>query len=300
MQGEEKREIRIVGVEQIQGTQVEGVVAGNRREESVQKVVFFFIELGVMDAEDFVEVGARAIHLGHIEVVNHDGERELTKVIPVQLDLLNAFAQFPDLGFLGIVEQHVLCGSIVEADLTRERTLGVVKMAAFGLDDPAHFAGVFLFPFGDDVIVRFHFEQAFEDEREALRGRFLERQNLDVVVVHAQMPAVAFERGFGKVVIEEGVVFELGEIEFIGMEVERSLENAEGFLFVEHPHRKEVADLEDEAAGFLKQRRLSVADVLSKNDDAAFDPKNALADRQGLFSDSWETRRARFPACAEV
>src|SRR5713226_5740639 len=81
------------------------------------------------------------------------------------------------------------------------------------------------------------------------------------------MPAMAFESGFGEVVVEEGVVFELGEIEFVGMEVERSLENAEGFLFIEHPNSEEVADLEDEAAGFLKQRRLSIADVLAKNDD---------------------------------
>ena len=37
------------------------------------------------------------------------------------------------------------------------------------------------------------------------------------------------------------------------MEVERSLQNVEGFLFVEHPDSEEVADLEDEAAGFLKR-----------------------------------------------
>jgi hypothetical protein len=35
VKGEEKREIRIVRVEQIQGTQVEDVVAGNRREERI-------------------------------------------------------------------------------------------------------------------------------------------------------------------------------------------------------------------------------------------------------------------------
>jgi hypothetical protein len=35
VKGEEKREIRVVGVEQIQGTQVEDVVAGNRRKKGV-------------------------------------------------------------------------------------------------------------------------------------------------------------------------------------------------------------------------------------------------------------------------
>src|SRR5208283_1404327 len=229
VKGEEKREIRIIRVEQVQGTQVEDVVGGNCREKGIQEVVFFFVKLGIVDAENLIEVGACPVHLGQVQVVNHDDERKLAKVVSVQLDFLDAFAEFPDLGLLGIVEQHVLCGSIVEADLASERALGVVKMAALGLNDPAHLAGIFFFPFRDDVKVCFHFKQAFEDERKALGGRLFERQNLDVVIVHPQMPAMAFEMRFGKVVIEEGVVFEFGEFELVRMEVERSLENAERF-----------------------------------------------------------------------
>ena len=78
-----------------------------------------------------------------------------------------------------------------------------MKMAALGLDGAAHLAGILLFPFGDDVIVRFDFEQSFEDQRKTLRRRFLEGQNLDVVVVDAQMSAMAFDRRFGQVVVEE-------------------------------------------------------------------------------------------------
>ena len=81
VQGEEEREIRVVGVEQIQGAQIENVVTRNGGEKGIQQVVFFFIKLGVVHAEDFVEIGARPFHLGHVQVVNHDGERELTKVI---------------------------------------------------------------------------------------------------------------------------------------------------------------------------------------------------------------------------
>ena len=171
-----------------------------------------------MDAEDFVEIGARPVHLGHVEVVNHDGQGKLTEVIPVQFDLLDSFAEFPDLGFLGIVEEHVLGGRVVETDLTRERALGVVKMAALRLDHAAHLAGIFLFPFRHDVIIRFHFEQPFEDERETLGGRFFERQNLDVVIVYREMSAMALDGRFGKVVIEEGVVLEFGEFEFVRVE----------------------------------------------------------------------------------
>src|SRR5271157_6041534 len=134
VKGEEKGEIRIIRVEQVQGTQVEDVVGGNCREEGVQEVVFFFVKLGIVDAENLIEVGACPVYLGQVQVVNHDGEGELAKVVSVQFDLLDAFAEFPDLGFLVIVEQHVLCGSIAHADLARERALGVVKMAALGLN----------------------------------------------------------------------------------------------------------------------------------------------------------------------
>ena len=99
--------------------------------------------------------------------------------------MVSAFAM------VGIVEEHVLRRSVVEADLTGERALGVVEMAALGLNDPAHLAGIFLFPLGHHVIVRFHFEQPFKDEWKALRGRFFERQDLDVVIVDAEVAAVA-------------------------------------------------------------------------------------------------------------
>src|ERR1019366_4100684 len=92
VKGEEKREIRVVGVEHVERTQVEDVVAGNHCQKGVQKIVFFFIELGIVDAENFIEVCACLVHLGPVQVVNHDGEGKLAKVIPVQLDLLDAFA----------------------------------------------------------------------------------------------------------------------------------------------------------------------------------------------------------------
>src|SRR4029077_2299627 len=79
------------------------------------------------------------------------------------------------------------------------------------------------------------------------------------------------------------VVFEFGELQFVGVEVERVLENAEGFLFVEHPHSEEVTDLEDEAAGFLEQRCLGVAYVLPEDDDLLLTGKMGLQIPNGLF-----------------
>ena len=68
-----------------------------------------------------------------------------------------------------------------------------MEVAALRLNDPAGFARVFFFPFRDDVIVGLNFKQALEDERKALRRRFLEREYLDVVIVEAEMSPVAFE-----------------------------------------------------------------------------------------------------------
>ncbi len=64
-----------------------------------------------MDTEDFVEFRRGPVDRSQVQVINNRGERELTKIIPVQLDLLDAFAKFPYLGFLCIIEQQVLYGS---------------------------------------------------------------------------------------------------------------------------------------------------------------------------------------------
>jgi len=83
------------------------------------------------------------------------------------------------------------------------------------------------------------------------------------------------------------------------MEVERSLENAEGFLFIEQADSEEVADLEHEAAGFLKQRCLSIADVLSKNDDLFLTRKIARRSATAFFGFFGNSASA-LPSLAEV
>ena len=128
-----------------------------------------------MNAEDLIKLSACAVHLRQIEVVNYNGQRKVAEVIPVQLDLLDAFTQFSDLGFFRIVEKRVLRSRIVHTDLAVERTLSVVEMAALGLDSPARRPGIFFLPLRHDVIVGFDFEQAFKDERKALGRRLLER-----------------------------------------------------------------------------------------------------------------------------
>ena len=43
VQGEQKGEVRVVRVQQIERAEAQNVVAGNRREKRVQQVIIFFI-----------------------------------------------------------------------------------------------------------------------------------------------------------------------------------------------------------------------------------------------------------------
>ena len=72
---------------------------------------------------------------------------------------------------------------------------------------------------------------------------------------------MAFEMRVTKVVVEEGVVFELSLVKLFGSEIQRALENAEGFLLVEKPNCQEVADLEYETLGLQQERGLGFGDL---------------------------------------
>src|ERR1700682_1194210 len=139
--------------------------------------------------------------------------------------------------------------------------LGIVKVSALGLNHPSGFARIFFLPFRHNMVVSLDFEQALEDERKALRGRFFERQNPHVIVVEAEVPSVAFEMGFAEVVIEKGVVLEPGRFDLLRGKVESLLENAEGFLFIEQADRQKIADLENEAFDLLEQASFPFRDL---------------------------------------
>src|SRR5437667_9832734 len=70
VEGEKKREVGIVGVEEIHRTEVESGAAGDRRQECVKEIVFLFVELRVMNTEDLVEVGTSGVHFRGAEVID--------------------------------------------------------------------------------------------------------------------------------------------------------------------------------------------------------------------------------------
>src|ERR1700720_933244 len=84
VQGKEKRKVRIVGVEQIQGAQVKGVVSGNGGEEGVEQIVALVVEFGVVHAEDLVELRRGAVHGAQVEIVEDHGERKLAEVLAIK------------------------------------------------------------------------------------------------------------------------------------------------------------------------------------------------------------------------
>src|SRR5712692_9984200 len=90
MKREEKRVVGVVGVQNQQGTQVEGVVAGYSSEVGVQEVVAFLVKLGVVNAEHFVGVGASRFDLRKVEIVNHNREREFPEVVALQFKLFQS------------------------------------------------------------------------------------------------------------------------------------------------------------------------------------------------------------------
>ena len=92
MEGEQERIIRVIRVEQIHGSQIESGAARHRRKECVKQVVFLFVKLRVMRAEDFVEFGASGFDLRRIEVVDDNAERKMAEVIPLDFKLLDALA----------------------------------------------------------------------------------------------------------------------------------------------------------------------------------------------------------------
>src|SRR5487761_143574 len=92
VEGEEKRVVGVVGVEQIHGTEIESGASWYGRQKRVKQGVFFFIKLRVVNAEDFVELSASGVHFGRIEVINDDAQRELPEIVAFNFEFFDARA----------------------------------------------------------------------------------------------------------------------------------------------------------------------------------------------------------------
>jgi hypothetical protein len=100
---EEKGIIRIIGIEKIQGAEVKSVIAGNCREKCIKEIGFLFVELGIVNTEDLIELRACPVHLRRVQIIDNDGEGKLAEIVPLELDFLDALPELPNLGLLRIV-----------------------------------------------------------------------------------------------------------------------------------------------------------------------------------------------------
>src|SRR5260370_35909279 len=97
VESEEKGIIRIIGIEKIQGAEVKSVIAGNCRKKCIEKVGFLFVELGIVNTEDLIELGACAVHLRRGPTLDNDGEGKLAALDPLELDFLDPHPQLQNL-----------------------------------------------------------------------------------------------------------------------------------------------------------------------------------------------------------
>ena len=114
---------------------------------------------------------------------------------------------------------------------------------------------VLFLPLTAKKIVGFDFEEPFEDQRKALRGRLFERQHLHVVVVNAKESSVAFDVGFREVVVEKCVPPKSGALDLEWREIQYLFQNAERFILCKNARAHKVAYLPNKAASFSMQRR---------------------------------------------
>src|SRR5271170_7954663 len=81
--GEEKREISIVAVQEVETTEILNIVPRHRREEGIELVVGFGEEIPVGIGEDAGELADQAIDNGLFAVVENNGQREVAQRLTI-------------------------------------------------------------------------------------------------------------------------------------------------------------------------------------------------------------------------
>src|SRR5229473_5505527 len=257
VQGKEQGVVGVVRVEDEHGAEIEGVVAGNGGQIRVEQVVFFFVELGVVNVEGFVKIGARRFYFRQVLVVDHDGQGVAPKVVSLDFKFLERLSQIVNLRFLGLINENIIAalGLVRRGGVACKRAFGVVKVSPARMNEAPALGRVLLLPLTAKEIVGFDFEEPLENKGKALRGWVFERQHLHVVIVNAEESSVALDVGFAEVVVEERVASEPCVFNLQGREIQDLLQNAERFVFRQNARAYKVANLSDKAACSGMQRR---------------------------------------------
>ena len=93
VQPKEKREIRVVGVQEPQFSKIVRAVSGMDRQPCIELVVTLLHELGVMRGEHFETLRHGPPERQKVFVIENDGQRELAKGVALDLDFFQACTQ---------------------------------------------------------------------------------------------------------------------------------------------------------------------------------------------------------------
>src|SRR5258708_12820218 len=104
------------------------------------------------------------------------------------------------------------------------------------MNPAARLVRLLLLPFGYDKEISLDFQEFLENQREALGGRFFERQHPDVVVIHAKKSAMAFDVGLREVVVEKRVMLQPGGFALTRRTVQQFFQEPKCLSLITKPH----------------------------------------------------------------
>ena len=128
-------------------------------------------------------------------------------------------------------------------------------VATRGLDSAARGVVVLTNPLSGQDEVAGDVLKPFEQVRECLAGRFLEREDFDVPVVETEVVAVALQGLVTSKVVEEDIVLEPYAARLVRCVVEESPKEDKGFVLVEEASLDQVTKLNQEAGDSVGEDR---------------------------------------------
>src|SRR5216683_397851 len=137
-----------------------------------------------------------------------------------------------------------------------------MKVPSARVNPAARLVRLLLLPFGYDKEISLNFQELLENQREALGGRFFERQHPDVVVIDAKKSAMAFDVGLREVVVEKRVMLQPAGFDLERREVQELFQEPECLVLVEQLNGEEVIDLLGKARNLLGENRLRLLDFV--------------------------------------
>src|SRR6266849_8176953 len=119
-------------------------------------------------------------------------------------------------------------------------------------------------PFGNDVEIGADLKQFLEQERASFTGQLLQRENLDVVVVEAQVPTMCFKLGVAELEVEIPAAREVRAKNFEGAEIDEAPQHAESFFGPLQLDLDEIAELPNQTRNLLADEQMVAVNLCTE------------------------------------